>query len=121
MADSVHTLKLSRRTVLKAVAAAAPTVAVAGTVFFNAADEAREGGRLYELQAATERLVVDPRQKGAPGDLVVVWPKKRGPVVTRRLARCRPYNTYYFRDLDTGDVFQLPCNKVSAIHAVVGA
>ena len=39
-------------------------------------------------------------------------------MVTRRLARCRPYNTYYFRDLDTGDVFQLPCNKVSAIHAV---
>ena len=120
MADSVHTLKLSRRTVLKAVAAVAPTVAVAGTVFFNVADEAREDGRRYELQTATERLVVDPRQKGAPGDLVVVWPKKRGPMVTRRLARCVPYNTYYFCDLGTGNVFELPVNKVSAIHAVVG-
>ncbi len=118
MADSVLTLKLSRRTVLKAVVAA-PTVAVAGTVFFTVADEAREDGRRYELQTATERLVVDPRQKGAPGDLVVVWRKKRGPLVTRRLARCSPWNTYYFRDLGTGDVFELPCNKVSAIHAVV--
>ena len=84
MADSVHTRKLSRRTVLKggaAVAASMPAVAVAGTVFFNAAEEARGGSRRYELKTATERLVVDPRQKGAPGDLVVVWPKKRGPVV----------------------------------------
>ncbi len=92
----------------------------AGAVFFNAADEAQEGGHCYVLQTASERLVVDPRQKGEPGDLVVVWRKKRGPVVTRRLARRSPFNTYHFRDLDTGDVFELPCNKVSAIHAVVG-
>ncbi len=92
----------------------------AGTVFFDAADEAQEGGHCYVLQTATERLVVDPRQKGEPGDLVVVWRKKQGPMVTRRLARRSPFNTYYFCDLGTGDVFELPCNKVSAIHAVVG-
>ncbi len=76
------------------------------------------GGDCYVLQTATERLVVDPRQKGEPGDLVVVWRKKRGPVVTRRLARRAPFNTYHFCDLKTGDVFELPCNNVSAIHAV---
>ncbi len=83
----------------------------------NAADE--EGGHCYALQTATERLVVDPSQKGGPGDLVVVWRKKRGPVVTRRLARRAPFNTYHFCDLTTGAVIELPCNKVSAIHAVV--
>ena len=91
----------------------------AGTVFFDAADEAQEGGHCYVLQTATERLVVDPRQKGEPGDLVVVWRKKRGPIVTRRLARCAPYNTFHFRAVDTGYAFELPCNKVTAIHAVV--
>ncbi len=99
----------------------APTPAThlfAGAVFFNVADEAREGGHCYALQTATERLVVDPSQKGGPGDLVVVWRKKRGPVVTRRLARHAPFNTYHFCDLNTGDVIELPCNKVSAIHAV---
>ncbi len=80
----------------------------------------QEGGHCYALQTATERLVVDPSQKGEPGDLVVVWPKKRGPVLTRRLARRSPFNTYHFCDLGTGDVFELPCNKVSAIHAVAG-
>ena len=102
------------------IAPAPATHLFAGAVFFNAADEAQEGGHCYALQTATERLLVDPRQKGEPGDLVVVWPKKRGPLVTRRLARCAPYNTFHFRSLDTSDVFELPCNKVSAIHAVVG-
>ena len=51
------------------------------------------GGECYAIQTATERLVVDPSQKGGPGDLVVVWRKKRGPVVTRRLARRAPFNT----------------------------
>ncbi len=102
------------------IAPAPATHLFAGAVFFNATGEAREDGHCYVLQAATERLVVDPRQKGQPGDLVVVWPKKRGPVFTRRLARRSPFNTYHFCDLDAGDVFELPCNKVSAIHAVVG-
>ncbi len=93
---------------------------LAGTVFFDVADEGQEGGHCYALQTATEHLVVDPRQKGDPGDVVVVWRKKRGPLVTQRLARCAPYSTYHFRDLDSGRVFELPCNKVAAIHGVVG-
>ncbi len=100
------------------IAPAPATHLFAGAVLFNAADEAQEGGHCYALQTATERLVVDPRQKGQPGGLVVVWRKKRGPLVTRRLARRSPFNTYHFSDLGTGDVFELPCNKVSAIHAV---
>ena len=78
----------------------------------------QECGHCYVLQTATERLVVDPRQKGQPGDLVGVWPKKRGPVFARRLARCAPYDTFHFRTLDTGEVFELPCSTVSMIHAV---
>jgi hypothetical protein len=65
-----------------------------------------------------DHLVVDPVQKGESGDLVV-WRKKHGPMVARRLARCQPYNTFHFRDLGTGRVFELPCNKVAAIHVVV--
>ena len=93
---------------------------LAGTVIFDVADEDQEGGHCYVLQTAGERLVVDPRQKGDPGDIVVVWRKKRGPLVTRRLARCSPYRAYHFRDLDSGRVFELPCNKVAAIHSVIG-
>ncbi len=64
--------------------------------------------------------MVDPRDKGDPGDLVVVWRKKRGPLITRRIARHSPFSTFWFRSLETGEIFELPCNKVSAIHAVVG-
>ena len=77
-------------------------------------------GGCYTLQVGDTRLVVDPSKKGEPGDIVVVWPRKKGPMVTRRLARCAPYNTFYFGSLDTGHTFELPCNKVSAIHAVDG-
>ena len=52
-----------------------------------------EDGCCYGLQMDSERAVVDPRKKGEPGDIVVVWPRKKGPIVTRRLARCAPYNT----------------------------
>ena len=72
----------------------------------------------YTLQLGDTRLVVDPSKKGEPGDIVVVWPRKKGPMVARRLARCAPYDTFHFRELDTGDVFELRCNKVSAIHAL---
>jgi hypothetical protein len=74
----------------------------------------------YTLQVGDIRLVVDPSKKGEPGDIVVVWDRKKGPMVVRRLARCTPYNTFHFRALDTGCVFELPCNKVSTIHAVIG-
>ena len=81
--------------------------------------QADESGRCYVLQAGSDRFVVDPCKKGEPGDIVVVWDRKKGPMVVRRLARCTPYNTFHFRALDTGCVFELPCDKVSAIHAVV--
>ena len=72
----------------------------------------------YTLRVDDARLVVDPSRKGEPGDIVVVWPRKKGPMVARRLARCAPYDTFYFRSLSAGDVFELPCNKVCAIHAL---
>ncbi len=72
----------------------------------------------YTLQMGDTCLVVDPSKKGEPGDIVVVWPRKKGPVLARRLARRAPYGTFHFRALDTGDVFERRCNKVSAIHAV---
>ena len=59
---------ISRRTAL------AGTAAVVTTLPAGAA----EHGHCYALQTPTERLIVDPRQKGEPGDLVVVWRKKRG-------------------------------------------
>ena len=106
-------MNITRRSILLGAPAAA-----AAYVSFSGADDAL--GRHYTLQAGGYRMVVDPRKKGEPGDIVVVWPRKKGPMVTRRLARCAPYNTFYFRALDTGCAFELPCNKVSAIHAVVG-
>ncbi len=60
------------------------------------------------------------RDKGEPGDIIVVWLKKRGPRVARRLARCAPYDTFHFMTLGTEEVVVVPCNKVSAIHKVVG-
>ncbi len=58
--------------------------------------------------------------EASDGDIVVVWCKKRGPLVTRRLARRSPFRTYHFRDLDSGRVFEMPCSKVAAIHSVIG-
>lgn len=74
----------------------------------------------YVLQAGNFRVVADPRKHGKPGDIVVVWPRKKGPIITRRLARCFPYGTFYFRSLDDGCVFELRRDRVSAIHAVRG-
>ena len=90
------------------------TYPLAGTVLVDDGVDRR-----YVLQTGAERIMVDPSKKGEPGDLVVVWRKKHGPMVARRLARCEPYNTFHFRDLGTGRVFELPCNKVAAIHVVV--
>ena len=92
----------------------------AATVHFDTADEDEDGGRCYALETRSGRLIVDPSQKGDPGDLVVVWRKKRGPLITRRIARQSPYSTFWFRSLETDEIFELPCKKVSAIHAIVG-
>ncbi len=69
--------------------------------------------------------------QGNPGDLVVLWPKRKAPVVTRKLARVAPYaggsdrpapmaDRYYFADLETGALFDIALNKVAAIHKVLG-
>ncbi len=42
----------------------------------------------YALEMGDTRLVVDPSKKGEPGDIVVLWPRKKGPLLARRLARC---------------------------------
>ena len=43
---------------------------------------------VYTLRVIGHDLVVDGSKKGRPGDVVVVWPVKGGPLVARRLARC---------------------------------
>ena len=80
-----------------------------------------EGTALYELSVDGQQVRADPRNKGEPGDIIVVWLKKRGPRVARRLARCAPYDTFHFMTLGTDEVVAVPCNKVSAIHKVVEA
>ena len=88
-------------------------------------------GRCYTLRLNGYEVLVDARDKGKPGDIVVLWPKKKGPVVTRRLARVAPYpgdadrpdpraDRYYFADLAEGYTFNVALNKVAAIHKVVG-
>ncbi len=76
-------------------------------------------------------MLVDPTDKGKPGDVVVLWPKKKAPVVCQRLARVVPYpgeadgpaplsDRYYFADLETGHMIDVAINKTAAIHKVVG-
>ena len=50
----------------------------------------------YLVTIGNHWLMADPGDKGEPGDMVIVWPKKRAPMVLRRLARCQPYGTFYF-------------------------
>ena len=88
-------------------------------------------GRCYTLRIDELEVLVDPTDKGKPGDIVVLWPKKKAPVVCRRLARVVPYpgeadgpsvlsDRYYFADLETGAMFDVAINKTAAIHKVVG-
>ncbi len=71
----------------------------------------------YLVHLDGRQICADPRDKGEPGDTVVVWLKRRGPTVLRRLARCEPFNNFWFAT-DDGTV-AVPCNKVSAIHKVL--
>ncbi len=79
------------------------------------------GTPFYTLRVNGHDLVVDGSRKGKPGDLVVVWPVKGGPLIARRLARCIPYNQYFFQTLAECRTLTVPCNKVRLIHAVVDA
>ena len=74
----------------------------------------------YRLQVNGHAVVADGASKGEPGDMVVIWPAKGGPRVARRLARCAPYDKFYFADLSDGRTCEIPVNKVRLIHAVVG-
>ncbi len=71
----------------------------------------------YLVHLYGRQVVADPRDKGEPGDDVVVWPKRRGPMVLRRLARCEPFSKYWFATED--GVVAVPVNRVAAIHKVV--
>ena len=50
-----------------------------------------KSGRCYILRLDAHEVLVDPTNKGKPGDVVVLWPKMKAPVVCRRLARVVPY------------------------------
>ena len=73
----------------------------------------------YQLTINDREILADPQDKGEPGDLVVVWLKKRGPRLARRLARCSPFNSFYFRTPETGRVVEVPSNRVMAIHKML--
>ncbi len=88
-------------------------------------------GRCYILRLDVHEVLVDPTDKGKPGDVVVLWPKKKAPVVCRRLARVVPYpgeadgpsvlsDRYYFASLENGAMFDVAINKTAAIHRVIG-
>ncbi len=79
------------------------------------------GNAPYALILDGQQILADPRDKGEPGDIVVVWPKKRGPRLARKLARYEMDNAFYFAMLDTGALVSVPHNKVTALHKVVGA
>ncbi len=79
-------------------------------------------------------MLVDASNKGRPGDVVVLWPKKKCPVIVRRLARTTPYegeavgpagvamlsDRYYYAVPGTGSMFDVAFKKVAAVHKVVG-
>ena len=72
----------------------------------------------YLVRIDGRQVCADPRDRGEPGDAVVVWPKKRGPMMLRRLARCAPFDSFYFAAEDE-EVVRVPCNKITAIHKIV--
>ena len=39
-----------------------------------------KSGRCYTLRIDSHEVLVDPTDKGKPGDIVVLWPKKKAPL-----------------------------------------
>ncbi len=90
--------------------------------------------RRYLLRTMGHEIEADIRDKGRPGDTVVLWPKRRCPVIVRRLAQIEPYpseavgpagpallsDRFYFADLETGSMYDVAFKKVAAIHKVIG-
>ncbi len=75
----------------------------------------------YLVTIGNRWLMADPSDKGEPGDTVIVWPRKRAPMVLRRLARYETYevqDTFYFATAGE-QVVAVPCNKVTAVHRVI--
>ena len=89
------------------------------TVTGDMLDTVFAGNSPYQVVVDGQQVLADPRDKGEPGDIVVVWPKKRGPRLARKLARYEMDNAFYFAMLDTGALVSVPHNKVTAIHRVV--
>ncbi len=91
-------------------------------------------GCCYTLRLNGHEVLVDASNKGKPGDVVVLWPKKKCPVIVRRLARTSPYpgeavgpagvamlsDRFYYAVPGTGSMFDVAFKKVAAIHKVVG-
>ena len=75
----------------------------------------------YLVHLDGQQICADPRDKGEPGDIVVVWPRKRGPRLARKLARHADGNSYWFADLADDQVVEIPNNKVTAVHKVVAS
>ena len=74
----------------------------------------------YAVTVDGQQVLADPREKGEPGDIVVVWPKRRGPRLARKLARHEIDDSlYFFAMLDSGALVSVPHNKVTALHRVV--
>ena len=74
----------------------------------------------YTLVIDGQQVFADPRRKGEPGDIVVIWPKKRGPRLARKLA-CHELDgrLCYLFMLDSGTIVAVPYHRVVAIHRVV--
>ncbi len=77
----------------------------------------------YLVTIGNRWLMADPSDKGDPGEMVIVWPRKRAPMVLRRLARYETHDvqdTFYFATAGE-QVVAVACNKVTAIHRVVAS
>ncbi len=73
----------------------------------------------YLVRVDGRHVYADPRDKGDLGDLVLVWPKRRSPRLLRRLARCQPFDKYFFASLETGETIAVPSNRIRMIHKII--
>ena len=90
------------------------------TVTGDLLDTVFAGNSPYTVVIDGEHVLADPRDKGKPGHIVVVWPKKRGPRLARKLARHEIDGRLCFLFmLDSGAIVSVPQNRVVAIHRVV--
>ena len=46
---------------------------------------------------------------------MIVWLKRRGPRLVRRLARNAPYGSFHFRTLDTERVIEVPSKAINKV------